>query len=255
MVFLSYSRLDTVWRDRFLATFKPLERYEKVDPVWSDRQIEAGDNWRNEIDKAMDKAVIAVLLVSINFLNSDFVCNVELPYILGAVRKRNLRILWVRLTPCYFEATPLRDIQAAAGMPKPLNGMGDFGWMEALCKVCDEIDTILRKIETPTINSTLKNRPVRQKEPALQVLAKPAPRETEVLVYAGNAYWYTQSRIPKGSMTATCWFGNATNTGAGAVFKIVALTRGGDGRLPPGSKFPNIPPYRAKSQEVSIKRK
>src|ERR1700722_18365598 len=134
MIFVSYSHSDKVWLDRLLKTAKPLEKYVEID-VWSDKRIEPGKNLHHEIDKALDKAIVAVLLVSINFLSSDFILNEELPYILTAAEKRKLELLWVRLTPCKYDVTPLSYIQAAAGFPEPLNSMDDFGWMAAVCKV------------------------------------------------------------------------------------------------------------------------
>jgi len=251
MVFVSYSHRDKDWKDRFLTVSKPLRRYVGID-LWSDERIKPGEKWRDEINKAMDRAIVAVLLVSINFLDSDFIAEVELPFILHAASKRNVALLWVRLTPCLFRITPLRNIQAAAGMNKPLNTMADFEWQAAFCNVCDEIDAAIKQHETPTINAALKHRHVKRVEPNLLVLAKPAWRATEVLVQSSNGYWYTQARIPKGSRTASCYFGDS-NTKSGAIFKLIALTRD-EGRLATSSKHPSIPLHRTKSQEIILKR-
>jgi hypothetical protein len=67
--------------------------------------------------------------------------------------------------------------------------------MAALCKVCDDLDIIERELETPVINQALKGRAVQHKEVDLQVLVKPARRETEVLVYPGDGSWYSQNRV------------------------------------------------------------
>jgi hypothetical protein len=48
----------------------------------------------------------------------------------------------------------------------------------------------------------------------LKVLAKPAYRETEVLLFSGDG-WHTQSRIAKGSMTGNCWIGDKNHTKSG----------------------------------------
>ncbi|MBV9299070.1 MAG: hypothetical protein JO066_08845 [Verrucomicrobia bacterium] len=86
-----------------------------------------------ERDKQGDDATFAaVLLTSVNFLNSDFIANEELPFILAAAKARKMEIFWIRLTPCLIRATPLRHLQAAAGMEKPLNKMAEYDWMEAL---------------------------------------------------------------------------------------------------------------------------
>ena len=171
---------------------------------------------------------------------------------MAAAEKRKLKILWIMLTPCLVKVTPLRHIQAAAGMPKPLNAMTDYEWITAFCTVCGEIDAIIKKIETPVINPRLNGRTVKREERKLQVLAKPAMRETEVLVYSGDG-WHTQSRVAKGSMTADCWFGDMKHTKPGDSFKIIALTTE-DGRLTSGIKHLNLPRNRTKSAEVTVKR-
>jgi hypothetical protein len=195
---------------------------------------------------------VAVLLVSANFLDSDFIADVELPAILDAARKRKTKIFWISLTPCYIQATPLRDIQAAGGMEKPLNQMAEFEWMEAFCKVCGDVDAIVKEFETPVINSDLNNRSLERVQKNLAVLGKPAYRETKVLIYSGDG-WHTQSRVAQGATTADCWIGDLKHTKPGNSFKIVAITREA-GRLKPGSKHSSIPAYRTKSEEVTVKR-
>ena len=248
MIFLSYSHHDAEWLKRFETIFSPLRRYAEVD-LWSDTRTPSGVNWRNEINKAMDAALAAVLLVSANLLNSDFIANEELPFILAAAKARKMEIFWIRLTPCLIRATPLRHLQAAAGMEKPLNKMAEYDWMEAFCKVCGELDGIVKKFETPVINADLNNKRLARVQKNLKVLAKPAYRETEVLLFSGDG-WHRQSRIAKGSMTADCWIGDEKHTKPGNSFKLLAITRD-EGRLEPG-RYPSIPPYRTKSKEITV---
>jgi TIR domain len=92
VVFVSYSHLDEEWLERFQTVFSPLSRYADID-LWSDERIKPGENWQDEINKAMAKAVVAVLLVSVNFLDSDFIAKEELPHILDAAKKRKIQIL------------------------------------------------------------------------------------------------------------------------------------------------------------------
>ncbi len=56
MVFVSYSHRDEEWLRRFRTVSKPLSRNAEID-VWSDERIKSGENWRDEIAKAVDKAV------------------------------------------------------------------------------------------------------------------------------------------------------------------------------------------------------
>lgn len=124
-VFISYSHKDADWLERLQVQLKPLlrqlreERPEVADEllVWEDTRIEPGGEWRQEIDGALATARVAVLLVSKHFLASDFIAENELPPILTAAAKEGQRVLWVLLDACNWEATKIKDFDAAV---KPL---------------------------------------------------------------------------------------------------------------------------------------
>ncbi len=61
--FVSYSHADRQSLDRLLVHLKPLEKRGLLD-VWADTMIRAGDRWEQEVSNALDRAAIAVLLVS-----------------------------------------------------------------------------------------------------------------------------------------------------------------------------------------------
>src|SRR2546425_10101985 len=80
-VFVSYSHKDQRWLDRLHVHLKPLERQGLVE-LWDDTRIAAGTIWRSEIKQAIDTAQVAVLLISADFLASDFIAADELPPLL-----------------------------------------------------------------------------------------------------------------------------------------------------------------------------
>ena len=100
--FISYSHTDKEALDRLLVHLKPLQRQGVLD-VWADTMIKAGDRWEEEISAALSRAVIAVLLISADFMASDFIIDNELPPLLEGARERGTRILPVVLKPCRFE--------------------------------------------------------------------------------------------------------------------------------------------------------
>src|SRR6266699_3373418 len=101
MIFVSYSHADEKWRKRFEIISRPLSRLEGIR-FWSDRDLTAGE-WEPQIEKALKNAVATVLLVSDNFLASDFIIEKELPYLMKAYRTRGLMIFWALLEPCDFK--------------------------------------------------------------------------------------------------------------------------------------------------------
>jgi internalin A len=80
-IFISYSHVDRDWLKRLRTHLAPFVRGENLD-LWDDTRIAPGSDWAAEIDQAIDKARVAVLLVSPDFLASEFVARVELPAIL-----------------------------------------------------------------------------------------------------------------------------------------------------------------------------
>ena len=91
-VFISYSHADKQWLDRLKVHLKPLEQKGAID-LWSDEKIHTGSNWKKEIKKALEEATVAVLLISADFLASDFIVNDELPPLLAAAKKEDTVIL------------------------------------------------------------------------------------------------------------------------------------------------------------------
>jgi internalin A len=80
-VFVSYSRKDKSWLEKLRIALAPSMRGEKLE-VWDDSHIQPGAKWADEIRKATARARVGVLLVSPDFLASDYVSSVELPAML-----------------------------------------------------------------------------------------------------------------------------------------------------------------------------
>jgi hypothetical protein len=121
-IFVSYSHADRVWLDRLNTFLRPLKRAEKI-VVWDDSAIKPTDVWRTEIQHGLDRACIAILLVSANFFASDFIDAVELPALLQAAQEGGVKILPVIIGPSRFERTALYQFQEANDPRRPLNSL------------------------------------------------------------------------------------------------------------------------------------
>lgn len=146
-VFISYSHKDKKFLDELLAHLKPLERTGRVS-TWSDQQIIPGSQWAEEIEIALDSAKVAVLLVTKDFLASDFIDQNELGPLLVAAKEKGVAIRWVLVRDCNWKKTPLKDYQAAYPPDKPLAGKNwsrDSAWVA----ICDAIEEAVNTSTTP----------------------------------------------------------------------------------------------------------
>jgi WD40 repeat protein len=102
LVFVSYSHRDQAWLHRLLVMLRPVMRNQRFS-VWADEYVQVGDDWRREIDAAIGRAGLGLLLVSADFLASRFIMEVELP----ALVERGVRLAPVLVHECMWEAEPL----------------------------------------------------------------------------------------------------------------------------------------------------
>ena len=141
-LFISYSHVDREWVERLQTMIRPLVRSHGLR-LWDDSQIQAGDKWREEIETALAAAKVALLLVSSDFLASEFVTNSELPQLLMAAEEDGLRILWVPLRPSLVIRTPIGAYQALFDPGRPLARMDPVEQEEALVEIALAIEKAL----------------------------------------------------------------------------------------------------------------
>ncbi len=128
-VFVSYCHMDNDYLSDVQRHFKPF--LSQID-FWDDTKILPGQKWKDEIRKAIDTAKVAILLVSTDFLGSDFISTNELPPLLQAAEENGAVILIVILKPCLFEEfDSLNQFQAMNPPNKPVLKM-DYSEKEEL---------------------------------------------------------------------------------------------------------------------------
>lgn len=97
-VFVSYSREDVEWRRRFVKMLKPEVRERRLE-VWSDERNLVGYEWRPQLEQAIARSQAALLLVSADFLASDFIMEQELP----ALIDRGVLLVPVLVRSCLWD--------------------------------------------------------------------------------------------------------------------------------------------------------
>ncbi len=100
-VFISYSHNDTAFLRRLLVHLRPLERDGRIE-LFVDTKLKAGDKWKDRITQALSEARVAILILSADFLASDFIIDNELPPLLQRAEANGTRIVPLIVKPCRF---------------------------------------------------------------------------------------------------------------------------------------------------------
>jgi hypothetical protein len=144
-VFCSYSHKDESWKDRLETHLAPLKNSDLID-LWHDRKIRAGCNWQSEIDRNINAADIIVLLISSDFLSSDYCYGIEMMIALKKHSKNEVVVIPVILRSCDWKNTPIRSLLVLPQDGNPVNRHADKD--QALCEIANEIRQHVEQIQT-----------------------------------------------------------------------------------------------------------
>jgi hypothetical protein len=145
---ISYAHQDAKWLEYFQTMLSPLVQEEGID-VWDDTRIAAGSAWRMEIQRAINTARVALLLVSPSYLASKFIAEEELPPLLRAARKEGMIILWVLVSPCMYKKTAIAEFQPAHSVDRALELVAAARRNQKILEIADVIDAVLHE-QRPT---------------------------------------------------------------------------------------------------------
>src|ERR1044071_5109114 len=117
--YVSYSHKDEKLVKQFLPYLSPLER-EGLLAVWSDLNLLPGQPWDEEIRSHIDRADVFLLMVSPNFLASDW-CQKDMRRALERQQEDGVYVVPVIISPCDWHHTPLGLLQALPSRAKPIS--------------------------------------------------------------------------------------------------------------------------------------
>jgi hypothetical protein len=169
-VFCSYSHRDAKLLDRLDGHMSSLRMSQVVD-TWKDGMIKAGSDWRKEIVDALEAADVILLLISSDFLKSDFCQSIELKRALERHETDRTLIIPILLRPCDIMGTVLEQFQCIPKGAKPVTEWANRD--RAFVDIVERIRTALSDFEptqtggvvppTANVRSTL-NRVLGQNE-------------------------------------------------------------------------------------------
>ncbi|MCY7349596.1 MAG: TIR domain-containing protein, partial [Cytophagaceae bacterium] len=113
-IFLSYSHKDETYKQELDTHLAALKRSGKIE-AWHDRKILPGEDWDEAILEQLKAADIVLLLLSADFMNSDYICKKEIKTAHEQQGKKTTSIVPIFLRPCDFD---LPELSAKQGLPR-----------------------------------------------------------------------------------------------------------------------------------------
>tara|TARA_R110000787_G_scaffold67400_1_gene150986 strand:+ start:461 stop:1555 length:1095 start_codon:yes stop_codon:yes gene_type:complete len=132
-LFISYSHKDEQYKDQLETQLSILKR-KNVVSSWYDRKITAGQEWKGEIDNNLEETEIVLLLVSPDFLASDYCYEKEMGRAIERHDIKDAIVIPVILRPCDWHETPFSKLQALPKDAKAISTWEDIdeAWLDVV---------------------------------------------------------------------------------------------------------------------------
>lgn len=148
-IFCCYAHEDELLLNKLKTHLKPLQRKGLID-VWYDRDISAGMKWNEEIDKHLNEANIVLLLISPDFMDSDYCYGIEMQQALERNKRGEARVIPIILRPVYWQDV-LGTLQALPIDAKPVMSSSWQYQDEAFFNVTEGIRKIVVQLTSPPV--------------------------------------------------------------------------------------------------------
>src|SRR5205085_6355340 len=125
----------------------PFLREGLID-VWYDRDISAGTKWEQQIKEQLNAAQIILLLISPDFMASDYINNIELKQALERDKRGEARVIPIILRHIHWQIPTLRNLQALPTDAKPVVDRYWHNLDEAFFDIVEGIRKVIKELTT-----------------------------------------------------------------------------------------------------------
>ncbi len=141
-IFISYAHEDESLKIKLQKHLSALKRNKQIDP-WEDRMISPGDNWKDAIYSELIEANIILLLISPDFLSSDYCYEIEMKTAMTMHEEGRAIVVPIILRHCDWKDTPFAKLQGLPKHGKPVTDWEDAD--EAFLNIIEGIKKLLNK--------------------------------------------------------------------------------------------------------------
>ena len=162
-LFISYSHADESYRKQLETQLSILER-NNIISSWKDREIIPGQEWEDEIDKNLENAGIVILLVSPDFLDSDYCYEMEMKRAIEKHNSGDATVVPIIIRPCDWKETPFSKLHV---LPKDAKAVSiwdnpDEAWLNVVTGLKKSIKLTKEKIVKNIVQETFWKNSVSQ---------------------------------------------------------------------------------------------
>ncbi len=143
-IFFCYAHEDEALLNKLKAHLRPLQRQGLID-VRHDRDINAGTEWEQEIKKHLNEANVILLLVSPDFMDSDYCYSIEMQRALERHQRGEARVIPIILRHVYWQGI-LGTLQALPTDAKPAMSSLWYNVDEALFDITEGIRKVVMQL-------------------------------------------------------------------------------------------------------------
>ena len=143
-IFYAYAEEDEEFQKELGKHLSQMKR-QGIVADWHFRLITGGKEWEGEIDSHINKSKIILLLVSPNFLSSDYCYDVEMKRAMELHTSKAARVIPVILRPCDWQSAPFGKLQALPKDGQPITTWSNRD--EAFLNVAQGIRKVCRELQ------------------------------------------------------------------------------------------------------------
>jgi hypothetical protein len=185
-VFFCYAHEDDDLRKQLVNQLSYLRRLRYITG-WFDRDIQAGTDWEHEIETRLDAASIILLLISADFIASDYCYTVEMQRALEKQKAGTAHVIPIILRPVAWEETPIGELETLPTGKKPVTQWADRdeAWLNVAQGIRELVKTLLSRQSLSPLETMILNPDVLDHLGQPPVITPPPvhlPRETRVLL-------------------------------------------------------------------------
>jgi formylglycine-generating enzyme required for sulfatase activity len=193
-VFVSYSHQDDDLRKELGKHLSGLER-RKLIKLWLDRDIDAGLEWASEIYQNLEQAAIILLLVSADFIASEYCYGIEMTRALDLHEAGIAEVIPVIIRDCDWTGAPFGKLQAIPADNKAVTtwGNGDQYARDTAWKIVSK--------EIGKVADKIRDRRISELTAQHQAEAKKSFRSTAEDLYRDGGFSHTAQELLRDAWT------------------------------------------------------